>query len=422
MTTVPESTTDQDHVQTVHGQKPRSRIGAWVGAAARGLALGKSGWDGATLGLTAAGVLAGAFFLAGIVRSGAPNWFAAAAFVVLIGLTVALANLIGTVLLPALARLVLHLPARFRWALLGAFILAFLSFIGWGDLAGPIVVAAWAALAAAAGAGAGALLGSGWRALRPLQRGSAVFLLALGAAGLGAGLVYLLSPGAAYAPPPAPAAGEGVAAIDLPDPAQAGPHAVETLTYGSGTDRHRPEYGAQVDWVTESVDGSALIDGWTGLAKLGRDLYWGFDARALPLNGRVWTPKGAGPFPLALIVHGNHSAEDFSDPGYAYLGELLASRGIITVSVDENFLNGAASDGITGPGSGLKGENDARAWLLLEHLRQWRAWNQQPGHLFSGRVDLDNIALIGHSRGGEAVTVASVFNRLPAYPDNARIP
>ena len=51
-------------------------------------------------------------------------------------------------------------------------------------------------------------------------------------------------------------------------------------------------------------------------------------------------PRGDGPFPLALIVHGNHSMEDYSDPGYAYLGELLASRGIIMASVDENFING----------------------------------------------------------------------------------
>ena len=39
--------------------------------------------------------------------------------------------------------------------------------------------------------------------------------------------------------------------------------------------------------------------------------------------------EGAGPFPLVLIVHGNHDMAEFSDPGYEYLGELLASRGFI---------------------------------------------------------------------------------------------
>jgi hypothetical protein len=50
--------------------------------------------------------------------------------------------------------------------------------------------------------------------------------------------------------------------------------------------------------------------------------------------------------------------KDFSDPGYAYLGELFASRGFIAVSVDENFLNGD-----------IRSENDARAYVLLEHLK-----------------------------------------------------
>ena len=51
-------------------------------------------------------------------------------------------------------------------------------------------------------------------------------------------------------------------------------------------------------------------------------------------------PEGEGPFPLTLIVHGNHNMIDYSDDGYGYLGSLLASRRIIAVSVDENFLNG----------------------------------------------------------------------------------
>ena len=32
---------------------------------------------------------------------------------------------------------------------------------------------------------------------------------------------------------------------------------------------------------------------------------------------------------------------------------------------------------------------------------------------------MERTALIGHSRGGEAVAVAAAFNRLPRYPDNA---
>jgi hypothetical protein len=130
----------------------------------------------------------------------------------------------------------------------------------------------------------------------------------------------------------------------------------------------------------------------------------------MPLNGRVWHPEGAGPFPLVLIAHGNHNMREFSDPGYAWIGELLASRGYIVASLDMNFING-----------GIRNENDARGWFFLKHLEQWRTWNAEAGNPFEGRVDLDHIALIGHSRGGEAVGHAAAFNRLAHYPDDGNV-
>ena len=139
------------------------------------------------------------------------------------------------------------------------------------------------------------------------------------------------------------------------------------------------------------------------------------------MQGRVWLPDGKGPFPLALIVHGNHEMADYSDTGYAYLGELFASRGVITVSIDENFLNSSLADFVAGPDGGLEEESDARAWMLLEHLAQWRAWVADPAHPMSGKADLDLVVLIGHSRGGEAVSEAAVFNRLPRYPDDGTL-
>lgn len=208
--------------------------------------------------------------------------------------------------------------------------------------------------------------------------------------------------------------------IAAPDPSQLGTYPVEFLTYGSGTDLHRPEFAEEADLVTRTVDASPYVtySGWNG--KL-RKFFFGFDEDAFPLNGRVWYPVGEGPFlegertfPLVLIVHGNHNLADYSDPGYAYLGELLASRGFITVSVDQNFLNG----GIPGRSSG---ENDARAWILLEHISLWEQWHQDPESPFYQQVDLDNIALIGHSRGGEAAALAATFNQLSRYPGNARV-
>ncbi|MDX1394870.1 MAG: hypothetical protein R3195_10775 [Gemmatimonadota bacterium] len=196
--------------------------------------------------------------------------------------------------------------------------------------------------------------------------------------------------------------------IEAANPAEPGPYDVGYLTYGSGTDRRRPEYRDSVAFRTESVDASKLVE--LGDAAKERNGYWGFTPEEFPINGRVWFPEGEGPFPLALIVHGNHDPTDFSDPGYDYLGELLASRGIILVSVDMNFING-----------GIREENDGRGWLLLKHLEAWRGFVADGENPFFEKADMDRIALMGHSRGGEAVGHAAAFNTLDRYPDDASL-
>jgi dienelactone hydrolase len=193
------------------------------------------------------------------------------------------------------------------------------------------------------------------------------------------------------------------------------------FTYGPGTDDRRPLFGANVQYKTQSVDAGKLLDGWQGLAGWARSGFWNTDADQLPVRGRVWMPDGQGPFPMVLIVHGNHSMEDYSDDGYSYLGEMFARRGLIAVSVDQNMLNSSISDTLSVFDGGLEKENDARGWLLLEHLQQWRTWSQDTTHELFGKADLDKVVLIGHSRGGEAVSEAAVFNRLPAYPDDATL-
>jgi dienelactone hydrolase len=191
-----------------------------------------------------------------------------------------------------------------------------------------------------------------------------------------------------------------------------GPLQVRTLNYGSGSDRRRAEYGRDADIQTPTVDGTAFVDGWEGLKGRLRTWYWGFGPDTLPLNARVWYPEGAGPYPLVLVVHGNHRMFDYSDPGYTYLGEHLASQGFIVVSIDQNFLNGSLY-------GDLEGENSARGWHLLQHLALWREWSESSGHFLAGRVDMESIALVGHSRGGEAAVLAAAYNRLPHYPGDA---
>ncbi len=206
------------------------------------------------------------------------------------------------------------------------------------------------------------------------------------------------------------------AKLALENPSANGPYHVQELFYGVGNDIRRPEYGASVAIKTRTVDASDFFKDFKGWKRWARKKYWGFDVDKLPLNARVWYPEGPGPFPLAVIVHGNHNLADFSDPGYEYLGELLASRGFILASIDENFINGGLfHDPPLKPGSAVRG------WLLLEHLKLWKEWNQAAGNPFSGKVDLSRIALMGHSRGGEAAATAAAFNRMKYYPDDANI-
>ena len=198
--------------------------------------------------------------------------------------------------------------------------------------------------------------------------------------------------------------------LDVPDPGMAGENTYTTFTYGSGRDRQRSEYGQQVTFTTQSVDASMLWEGYSGLYGHIFNWYWGFSPTSLPVNGRVWLPEGEGPFPLVLVVHGNHAWNVNSDAGYAYLGEQLASRGYIVVSVDENFFNGSTF----APADGT--EIPARAWLLLKHLDVWQEKNSDPQSFLFGKVDFGQIALVGHSNGGEAAAVAAYFNEQEYLP------
>ncbi|GLX69140.1 hypothetical protein MU1_34850 [Paenibacillus glycanilyticus] len=185
--------------------------------------------------------------------------------------------------------------------------------------------------------------------------------------------------------------------LDVDNPGEPGSYEYSFFTYGSGTDKQRDEYEEDAALISKSVDASDYIKHWYWM----KEQFWGFDQHDLPLNGRVWMPEGEGPFPLVLMVHGNHLMEDFSDAGYDYLGKLLASRGFIAISVDENFLNYSTWSGIP--------DNDfqVRAWMLLKHIQQIQTFSEEQGNAFYNRVDFSNIALIGHSRGGQAVAMAA---------------
>lgn len=226
-------------------------------------------------------------------------------------------------------------------------------------------------------------------------------------------LIWLYGPGASIYPPKERNVQSEQSQFSLSyNPAARGKYDVAYFTYGSGTDLHRKEFGSEVDLVSNAVDASFFLEDFRKF----REIFWRFDPGELPLNARVWMPQGMGPFPLALIVHGNHHMEYFSDDGYAYLGELLASKGIIVVSVDENFINYSNWSGSVDP------DMTVRAWLLLQHIDWIAQKTMEPDNHFSGKVDLDHIAFMGHSRGGQAAALAASFDTFFAHSDVFQAP
>ncbi|MGN0065601.1 MAG: hypothetical protein ACI379_15290 [Nocardioides sp.] len=142
--------------------------------------------------------------------------------------------------------------------------------------------------------------------------------------------------------------------------------------------------------------------------------------RKIEMVGHVEAPApgaATGPRPLVLFLHGRHSVcynpddpDDFggtrwpcraprkeipSHLGYTYVQKVLASQGYTTVSIRVNGIN-AQDWQMADAGA------DARARIVRAHLDHWvtRASAEQ--------VDLDQVVLVGHSRGGEGVNRATI--------------
>ena len=182
----------------------------------------------------------------------------------------------------------------------------------------------------------------------------------------------------------------------LLNPAKIGKYKYDVITYGEKTYLFAID---KPDLISRNVALPSFLADYSKSQDYKYDAYHKFDSKNLPLEAKVWQPQTSEKKPVILLVHGN------SDPGFDYLGELFASRGFVVVQVDQTYLNG------------LWGENGAGGWILLEHIKLLRVWNNQLGHRFYNKLDLENVALIGMSRGGEAVALASTFNSWKTIPN-----
>ncbi|SDT33466.1 hypothetical protein SAMN04488543_3796 [Friedmanniella luteola] len=150
------------------------------------------------------------------------------------------------------------------------------------------------------------------------------------------------------------------------------------------------------------------------------------------LRGRVYLPVGAsGRRPVVLFLHGMHSAcyggrfgPDLSvwpcprgekpvpnHLGYAAMARSLASRGYVVASLSANGVNVYSN-------ADLDAGQRARGELVLASLDLVRRGGGGSGALafLRGRVDLNRVGLMGHSRGGEGVARAALMNTQRAKP------
>jgi hypothetical protein len=143
--------------------------------------------------------------------------------------------------------------------------------------------------------------------------------------------------------------------------------------------------------------------------------------KSVELSGIVHYPTNwlGGPLPLIIFMHGKHAicsqggtpnqdhwpcnmGEDVitNFKGYDYMAKVLASYGYFVVSINAN--------GIVPEDKNLKNLGPkARAELISHHLDLWNTLttmgDDRMGMKFKGKIDMNRIGLMGHSRGSEGV-------------------
>jgi len=315
--------------------------------------------------------------------------------------------ILAVILLSGFITLLLHvvkkIPSRFIWVLLTSLIFLLLCFITFPFiLLIAVVVSLWGALLYK-------WIKGSYKNATKFRKTSVLVILCMLTLGMGLGSYWLIQPGDVNTPKFILKQLKTSKHYDntlLNNPAKLGSYPVKKLTYGS-PNTYREEFNQKTSLTTKPVDASHFVEKWSSI----RTKTLGFGPEAMPLNGHVWYPEGKGQFPLVMIVHGNHLMTDYSDTGYDYLGNLLASRGYIVVSVDENFLNVSPFNDLFLV-SPLKNENPARGLLLLEHLQTWKEWNNHKDNLFYQKVELHG----AHDMDVSSFDSSNQYNRI-TYTD-----
>jgi len=97
-----------------------------------------------------------------------------------------------------------------------------------------------------------------------------------------------------------------------------------------------------------------------------------------------------------------------------YIADALAAQGYVVASVRQNAINclGEQQDNL---------DIDARARLAAEHLKVWVTRRNDTLSPYFHRIDLGNVAVIGHSRGADGAALAAQYVNSDASAPGARV-
>ena len=158
------------------------------------------------------------------------------------------------------------------------------------------------------------------------------------------------------------------------------------------------------------------------------------------LNGTLGLPAGEGPFPVVMLLHGRHAGCHFVDgatpspwpcpagtetrfdQGLAYLAQSLTDAGYLTLAPN---LNAAYANAYGATAANRTDLTEARSQHIIDaHLNALLSANGGDSAGFGvslrGKVDLSQLAIIGHSLGGgAAVHLARLGIASPTHPSTA---